>query len=651
MTLPSDDPAAGASAGGTGGASGARGGAGVAVEAERAPDAPSRPRLERLTAAYGRVEARLHEPRIRRTLEIAAPVAIMTVAAIARLTALGHPHQLVFDETYYVKEGWSMWQLGYEGEWGEEANEAFEAGDASGLTSEPDYVVHPPLGKWIIGMAMAVFGMTDPFWWRLPSALAGIAMVGLTYAIARGMLRSIAFASLAALWLAIDGFAIVMSRTALLDGMLALFVLAGAGALLLDRRGSPARTVRALAEGPRRFLAAVWSRPWIIVAGVLLGAACATKWSGAAFLALFGPWIVLMDALDRRRAGFRRPWLSTLLLQAPASVVLLVGPALVVYVASYAGWFDGGWGSQLALERADLRWGGLLAWVPLGLQSLWMYHAQQLGFHVGLDKDHPYQSPAVEWLWLGRPTAFESATTEAGVWWITALPNLLTWYAGVLVIGVLLFWLGRALDRRAGFLLVAIAAGYLPWLAFPDRTIFFFYAIVFLPFMLIGLAYALQLLVGRYRPPVPVAAVPGAAVVGAAVVEAVGADASAGSSKPGTPGGLPHFEMADASAGSSAPATPGAPPHFEMADASARLDADVAAAIPHHAPHRRRTRRLRLRRWEDDVERRAAGWTVIAVLVIVSIAVALWFLPVAYGIAMPEPQIRLRYWPPSPIWP
>ncbi|GEK79618.1 dolichyl-phosphate-mannose--protein mannosyltransferase [Agrococcus baldri] len=581
----------------------------------RAADAPSRSRRERLTSAYASVERRLSAPRIRRTLEWAAPTAILTIAAIARLTGLGHPHQLVFDETYYVKEGWSMWQLGFEGEWGDEANERFEAGDASGLTSEPDYVVHPPLGKWIIGMAMAVFGFADPFWWRLPSALAGIALVGLTYAIARGLLRSVAFASLAGLWMAIDGFAIVMSRTALLDGVLAMFVLAGAGALLLDRRGSPARTVRAAAGWPRGRAAMLWSRPWIVIAGVLLGAACATKWSGAAFLAVFGIWIVVMDALDRRRAEFRNAWLGTLLVQGPVSFVLLVGPALVIYVASYAGWFEGGWGSQLALERADLRWGGVLAWVPLGLQSLWMYHAQQLGFHVGLDSDHPYQSPAIEWLWLGRPTGFEMVATDAGVWWITALPNLLVWYAGVIAMGFLLFWLGRALDRRAGFLLLGIAAGYLPWLAFPDRTIFFFYAIIFLPFMVIGLAYALQLLVGRRRSRAPAAS-------GAAVADAAGrhgADALVEAEAAGTDG--PHWHQP-----------------------SSDLDAQIAAAIPDPAPARTRPGG-----WPDDVERRAAGWTVIVLLVLVSVAVALWYLPVAYGIALPEPQIRLRYWPPN--WP
>ena len=569
MTLPTDaEPAHGA------------------VATEDAPAAPSRSRLGRVTDAYARVERRLREPRIRRTLEIAAPVAIVAVAAVARLTALGHPHLLAFDETYYVKEGWSMWQLGYEGEWAEDGSERFEAGDPSGLSSDADYVVHPPLGKWIIGMAMAVFGMADPFWWRLPSALAGIVTVALTYAIARGMLRSIAFASLAGLWMAIDGFAIVMSRTALLDGMLGMFVLAGAGALLLDRRGSPARTVRAIAEGPRRLAGAMWSRPWIVIAGVLLGAACATKWSGGAYLALFGLWIVLMDALDRRRAGFRHPWLGTLLLQAPVSFLLLVGPALVVYVASYAGWFEGGWGSQVALERVDLRWGGLLAWVPLGLQSLWMYHEQQLGFHVGLAKDHVYQSPAVEWLWLGRPTAFEMSAGAGEVWWITALPNLVVWYGGIVAPAFLLFHLGRTLDRRAGFLLLAVAAGYAPWLAFPERTIFFFYAIVFLPFLVIGLAYALQLLVGPMRAP------------------------------------LAHPVRGRT-----------------VADASAQLDADVAAVIPGVAPPASLAP-------NGDVERRAAGWAAILVMLVASIAVAVWFLPVAYGITVSDAAMQLRFWPP-----
>ncbi len=45
------------------------------------------------------------------------PIAVTLLAAVLRLVGLGHPHSLVFDETYYVKDGWSIVHLGYEGTW------------------------------------------------------------------------------------------------------------------------------------------------------------------------------------------------------------------------------------------------------------------------------------------------------------------------------------------------------------------------------------------------------------------------------------------------------------------------------------------------------------------------------------------------------
>ncbi|MGO1770698.1 MAG: hypothetical protein ACTHZX_12160, partial [Microbacterium sp.] len=46
---------------------------------------------------------------------VLVPMLITAVAAVVRFVALGHPHELVFDETYYVKDAWSLWNLGYEG--------------------------------------------------------------------------------------------------------------------------------------------------------------------------------------------------------------------------------------------------------------------------------------------------------------------------------------------------------------------------------------------------------------------------------------------------------------------------------------------------------------------------------------------------------
>ena len=42
------------------------------------------------------------------------PLIVTVLAGFLRLWDLGRPHQLVFDETYYVKQGWSMMLYGHE---------------------------------------------------------------------------------------------------------------------------------------------------------------------------------------------------------------------------------------------------------------------------------------------------------------------------------------------------------------------------------------------------------------------------------------------------------------------------------------------------------------------------------------------------------
>jgi dolichyl-phosphate-mannose--protein O-mannosyl transferase len=87
---------------------------------------------------------------------------------------------------------------------------------------------------------------------------------------------------------------------------------------------------------------------------------------------------------------------------------------------------------------------------------------------------------------------------------INDIANPLIWY-GAWAAAIYLVW--RFLRRRewqSGLLLVGIAAGYLPWLAFPNRTIFFFYSIVFEPYLVLCLAATIGLMV--VRPPLADAA-------------------------------------------------------------------------------------------------------------------------------------------------
>ncbi|EQM76529.1 dolichyl-phosphate-mannose--protein mannosyltransferase [Microbacterium maritypicum] len=456
---------------------------------------------ERLTR-YGRLRDRLlNAPDWGRAIRWLAPLVITAIAALLRLINVAHPHQLAFDETYYVKDAWSLWTLGYEGTWGENANDAFVTLQQLPLSEQGAFIVHPPLGKWLIALGMAIGGPDNSAGWRLATAVLGSASVLLVYLIARRLSGSVIVASVAGTLLAIDGLSIVMSRIALLDGILTFFVLLGALFVIIDRQ----RTIPVLEkrdpDTPDPFWGPVlWRRPWLIAAGAALGAASAVKWSGLYVLAGFGLYVVVTDALARRRAGVVLWPTAAAFRQGPVSFVLLVFPALAVYLISWTGWLvtAGGYDRQ-----SD----------PNPLIALWKYHESMLGFHVGLTRGHPYASPAWEWPFLLRPTAVWVDSDPAGcgtdhcIGVISAIPNPLIWYAGVAAAIYLLYRLVRGWITRQpvgpelSIPLVGLAVTYVPWLMFPDRTIFQFYTVVMMPFLVLALAMTLRIIAGRREDP------------------------------------------------------------------------------------------------------------------------------------------------------
>ena len=463
---------------------------------------PLLPAPEERSTRYGQLRDRLlRDPDWGRAIRWLAPLVITAIAALLRLINVAHPHQLAFDETYYVKDAWSLWTLGYEGTWGENANDAFITLQQLPLSEQGAFIVHPPLGKWLIALGMAIGGPDNSAGWRLATALLGTASVLLVYLIARRLSGSVVVASVAGTLLAIDGLSIVMSRIALLDGILTFFVLLGVLFVIIDRQ----RTIPVLEkrdpDKPDPFWGPVlWRRPWLIAAGTALGAASAVKWSGLYALAGFGLYVVVTDALARRRAGVVLWPTAAAFRQGPVSFVLLVFPALAVYLISWTGWLvtTGGYDRQ-----SD----------PNPLIALWKYHESMLGFHVGLTRGHPYASPAWEWPLLLRPTAVwvDSDPTGCGtdhcIGVISAIPNPLIWYAGVAAAIYLLYRLVRGwITRRPvgpelSIPLVGLAVTYVPWLMFPDRTIFQFYTVVMMPFLVIALAMTLRIIAGTREDP------------------------------------------------------------------------------------------------------------------------------------------------------
>ena len=364
-------------------------------------------------------------------------ILIIFVAALVRFINLGRPETLVFDELYYVDGARDLLDRGVEVD-----------------GSDAEFVVHPPLGKWLISIGIAIFG-DGSFGWRFTTALIGIATVLLIYFVSLKLFDSEAVALLAASLMALDGLAIVMSRTALLDNFLTFFVLLAFFFLIKER---------------------------FLLMGIALGAATSVKWSGLYFLVAF----LIIAAIWNVRSFLERKDRKLI------SVIAAAPVALLTYIISWVGWFrsDQGWDRDSGSNA---------------LSSLWNYHLEIYNFHSTLDAEHPYRSHPWSWLVMGRPTSFfyespKGCGAEQCSQEILALGNPLIWWFGTIAIATVIGYTLSRRERLAFTILLPIAAGYLPWFLFPDRTMFTFYAISILPFMILAIAYLAHELLTHFAP-------------------------------------------------------------------------------------------------------------------------------------------------------
>ena len=465
-------------------------------------------------------------PELRRRTEWVIVGIITLIAALLRFVALGHPHRLVFDEVYYVLDGWSLSNEGYEAKYPEDGRDLFAAGTVYAYNpDEPSYVVHPPLGKYLIGWGMHLIGPENAFAWRAAVAFFGTLAVPLLYLVARKLLSNVPLAAIAALFLAIDGHAIVTSRISILDGLLMFFVLLGFLFLLYDREHQrrqlldwvakwrarqPASTEDAPPEQPG-WGPILWNRPWLLAMAIALGLASSIKWSGAYFLAAFCLATIVIDLFARREAGIRLWFSAATLKQGWASFLISVPAAIAVYLASWTGWLatsGGFYRDWVEGEPATRAWTGALEWVPYSIQNLWHYHSEAFRFHSGLASDHPYNSGPLEWPFLLRPTAFSYEYSKAGepgcmfnecVTAITSLSNPLIFWLGTIGIVFLAMYVFVNPSWRYGLILTGYFAGWVPWLITGRTSVYHFYVIAWLPFMLLAAVVALQTIAGSPR--------------------------------------------------------------------------------------------------------------------------------------------------------
>lgn len=300
-----------------------------------------------------------------------------------------------------------------------------------------EFIVHPPVGKWAIALGIKIFGDT-PFGWRFSAAVVGLLSIALIFAIAKKLFQSDFLGITAALLMSLDGLHLVMSRVALLDIFLSFFILLAFYLLITDR---------------------LW------FAGIVMGLALGTKWSALYVLAALGIYLLI------RYRNF---------LLTPIQFGIV---PLLVYTTSWIGWFlsSDGWSRNYSSNP-------LVSWLH--------YHQEMLNFHTGLTTEHSYEASAWNWLILGRPTSFFYATpkgcgVESCSQEVLAMGTPLLWWAGLISIFIAIGYFIYRRERSAGLILMFLLSSYLPWLALPERTTFFFYSIAYEPFLILVIIYVI----------------------------------------------------------------------------------------------------------------------------------------------------------------
>jgi dolichyl-phosphate-mannose--protein O-mannosyl transferase len=275
----------------------------------------------------------------------------------------------------------------------------------------------------------------------------------------------------AGLLMVADGFALVLSRAAMLDGPLTFFVLAGLWTAIKARDTA--------------------SAGYTVATGVLAGAAMAVKWSAVWYVPLLAA--VLLIPVRGPAPPARRGRAM-----AGAGVA-----AVATYLASWSGWLatGGGW------DRHWLREHGHHEYPVLGvLINLARYHWEILRFHGTLTATDQFQSQPWQWFLLTQPISFDYSTASACgrppcASQVLLLGTPILWWSFLPAIVVLAGW-GR--DRAAALIGAGIAAGLLPWFAFAlaGRSMYYFYAAPAEPFLILAVVFALRLLdrqrYGRY---------------------------------------------------------------------------------------------------------------------------------------------------------
>lgn len=352
-------------------------------------------------------------------------------------TMATHRNGTYFDEVYHVRTAYEHLQ---------------------GIS--PYEISHPPLGKLLIALGIAVCGM-HPLGWRIVGCLCGIAMIPVLYLLAKRLFGREDLSLAAAALLSLDFMHFTQTRIALIDAPAVLLILLMYLLMYRYYHSTPE-------ELPYR-----QALVRLVLCGAVMGFGISVKWT-VVYAALGLAVLFAIGAVRRHRLGesaFRTClW-----------CVLFFGVVpLVIYFLSYLPYY--------MADPATPAW-----------NIFWDNQVYMLTYHGGLDAAHAFSSPWYTWPLMLRPIWYYGAKALAAEGLcssITAFGNPAVWWCGILC--MLLLLLKRRKTRADVFILIGFAAQYLTW-AFITRPTFIYHFFASVPFLILAAVSVIGDLSTRYQ--------------------------------------------------------------------------------------------------------------------------------------------------------
>lgn len=319
----------------------------------------------------------------------------------------------------------------------------------------PYEITHPPLGKIIISIGIALFGMT-PFGWRFSGTLFGVLMLPVIYIFAKRLFGGKAVPAACTLVLTSDFMHFVQTRIATIDTYAVFFILL----MYLFMYGF-------ITTGSRRELA---------LSGIFFGIGAASKWTciyAGAGLAVIWFIYVIREARAQRldMKGFWK-------LCGFCVIFFVLIPCLIYYFAYIP------YGTARSISPFSAEY----------LRMVLDNQSYMFNYHSGIVAEHPYSSRWYQWVLDIRPILyyleyFNDGTHSS----FGAFLNPALCWGGLLSLFVLIYTATFRRDRCAGFILLGYLAQLIPWM-FVTRITFEYHYFPCSVFLVLSLGYCFNLM-------------------------------------------------------------------------------------------------------------------------------------------------------------